>query len=73
MKSRILQYGLSVILSAAFALPSDGQSGPQVVGVEEDWEVVLREPDPEKSSPQILTWISPTQSLEGQHFGVGEC
>ncbi len=70
MKSRVLQCGLSVILSGAFALPSGGQSGPNVVGVEEDWEVVLREPDPEKSSPQILTWISPTQSLEGQHFGV---
>jgi hypothetical protein len=70
MKSRILQCGLSVILAVIFALPGYGQSVPQVVGVEEDWEAVLGEPDPEKSSPQILTWMSPTQSLDGQHFGV---
>ncbi len=70
MKRRISHFGLSAILLAAFTLPGQGQSGPQIVGVEEDWEVVMGEPDPGKSSPQILTWMSPSQSLDGQHFGV---
>ncbi len=70
MRIRFLHCGLSVILWASFAMPGHGQSGSQVVGVEEDWEVVMGEPDSQKSSPQILTWMSPSQSLDGQHFGV---
>lgn len=70
MKSFVSYLGLSGLLWVAFATPGLGQANPQIVGVEEDWELVVGEPDPEKSSPQILTWMSPTQSLDEQHFGV---
>ncbi len=70
MKCLISHYGLSVLLLVASATPGYGQTEPQIVGVEEDWELILGEPDPDKSSPQILTWMSPTQSLDEQHFGV---
>jgi hypothetical protein len=47
-----------------------GQPSPKIVAVEEDWEVVLATPDPWKASPQFVTYMSPTDSLDGQHFSV---
>ncbi len=64
---------LCAFLWIGFALPSL-QAKPQftsdVLKVEEDWEMVLGEPDPLQDSPQISTWMSPTSTLENEHFAV---
>ncbi len=56
---------LCAFLWIGFALPSL-QAKPQftsdVLKVEEDWEMVLGEPDPLQDSPQISTWMSPTDA-----------
>jgi len=43
---------------------------PQIIRVEEDWELIVNTPDPNRDAPQISTWMSPTNSLGGDHFGV---
>ena len=43
---------------------------PQIIRVEEDWELMVSTPDPNRDSPQISTWMSPTNSLGGEYFGV---
>ena len=43
---------------------------PQIVRVEEDWELIVSTPDPNRDAPQISTWMSPTNSLGGDYFGV---
>ncbi len=74
MRNVITRFTLSSMLTGVFlslwTSTGLGHSGPEIVGVEEDWEMVLGEPDPNKSAPQILTWMSPTQTLEDQHFGI---
>lgn len=40
----------------------------QVVRVEEDWELVLGEPDPVIVGPQVTTTMSPTRNLDGVYF-----
>ncbi len=41
-----------------------------ITRVEEDWELVVREPSPTLDSPQISTWMSPTDQLDGKHFST---
>lgn len=41
-----------------------------VTRVEEDWELVLGVPSPIQDSPQISTWMSPTGSLDDEHFAA---
>lgn len=43
---------------------------PQIIRVEEDWELIVSTPDPNRDAPQISTWMSPTSSLGGDYFGV---
>ena len=43
---------------------------PQIIRVEEDWELIVSTPDPNRDSPQISTRMSPTISLGGEYFGV---
>ncbi len=43
---------------------------PRILRVEEDWELVVTTPNPLQNSPQISTWMSPSDSLENQHFGA---
>jgi hypothetical protein len=42
----------------------------EIIGVEEDWELVVNTPDPLKASPQIITWMSPTGTCDELHFGT---
>lgn len=42
---------------------------PTLVRIEEDWVALISEPDASTSSPQILNFISPTQSTTGV-FGL---
>ena len=43
---------------------------PKVLRVEEDWRLVLGDPEPLLDSPQFSTWMSPTGSLDSEHFCV---
>lgn len=74
MGNVIIRFTLVSMLTGMFlslwTSTGHGNSSPEIVGVEEDWEMVLGEPDPNKSAPQILTWMSPTQTLQDQHFGI---
>jgi hypothetical protein len=49
----------------AVTVPAAAQ---QVVRVEEDWELVLGEPDPVIVGPQVTTTMSPTGNLDGVYF-----
>ena len=44
------------------------QSQPTVYKVEEDWELVVNEPDPANNSPQITFFTSPSHLSEGTYF-----
>ena len=55
---------LTVVLFLAD--PAAAQStGRTLVRVEEDWVAMIGEPDPAISSPQIMNFISPIQSMDG--------
>lgn len=41
---------------------------PTVYKVEEDWELVVNEPDPANNSPQITFFTSPSHLSEGTYF-----
>jgi hypothetical protein len=61
---------LTVIFgSSAICVPTFGQSS-QVVSVEEQWELQISQPDPERSAPQVTMVMSPTGNLDGTHFLV---
>ncbi len=70
MKNRIVKSLFSGFFFVAIAFQGHAQSVPEITCVEEDWEMVLGDPDPVKASPQILTWMSPTASLDEEHFGI---
>lgn len=59
------------IFVVAFLLGCTGvawaQSGPNVVRVEEDWELVVGQPAPSRNAPQIVTMISPLGHVESFH------
>ena len=38
-----------------------------IVRVEEDWELVLKDPDPDLTAPQVTCAISPTGDVDGVH------
>jgi hypothetical protein len=52
---------LPAFLSVAAATTNDGP----VTRIDEDWELVITEPDPEVAAPQVETVMSPFQSLDG--------
>jgi hypothetical protein len=62
-----LRWAASVAaLLACSALPSHAysqQSGLSVVGVQEDWELYLGEPDPNSNAPQVACTFSPAGHL----------
>jgi len=63
---------LSLLLGPAVLLValSDvgwGQSEPTIVRVEEDWEMVVGEPDPDTSAPQVTCVISACGDVESVH------
>jgi hypothetical protein len=70
MRGRIARNLLLILFSVAISPTAIGVEELTIVGVEEDWEFVLAVPDPLKASPQIITWMSPTDSLDDIHFGV---
>lgn len=55
---------------ALLATPLFSIDSESITRVDEDWELVVREPSPTLDSPQISTWMSPTDSLDGKHFAT---
>lgn len=55
---------------ALLATPLFSNDSGSITRVDEDWELVVREPSPTLDSPQISTWMSPTDSLDGKHFAT---
>lgn len=53
---------MACVLVWASAAPAE--EIPTVVGVEEDWELVLATPDPDSAGPQVICMISPLGSVE---------
>jgi hypothetical protein len=39
-----------------------------VIRIEEDWELKVRDPDPDNSGPQMINVVSPNGSITGDHF-----
>lgn len=56
---------LGLISSLAWA-----QSSQAIVRVEEDWELVIGEPDPDSVAPQVTCVISPTGHLNGLYAAL---
>jgi hypothetical protein len=54
-----------VAASATIAWGDEGPPSPDVMHVEEDWELVLTEPASIKTAPQIESVISPVGHIEG--------
>ncbi len=57
---------LMALLVTAWVGVASAQA-PQVVQVEEDWELVVGEPDPQTSAPQVLCTISPFSHVDSFH------
>jgi hypothetical protein len=54
---------LCVLLWATAATAEE----PEIVGVEEDWELVLATPDPDSTAPQIICSMSPFANVQSLH------
>ncbi len=67
--STSIRVASSTILFALFPLIAIGDE-PRILRVEEDWELVVSTPDPLQDSPQISTWMSPSDSMDNEHFGA---
>ncbi|MDD4787755.1 MAG: hypothetical protein PHO07_11310 [Pirellulales bacterium] len=60
----------ALALALLLSLPAAvfGQDDLAIVRVEEDWELVVGEPDPNLVAPQLTCALSPTQTLDGLYL-----
>ena len=58
---------LLVFLSISLGILQSAAATTRVVRVEEDWELVVSQPDPNSNSPQITCIISPLSNAESLH------
>ena len=60
----------ALVLFLLLSLPAAvfAQDGPAIVRVEEDWELVVGEPEPNLVAPQVTCVMSPIQSLDGLYL-----
>lgn len=58
---------LAILAAAALA---SAAAAADVVRVEEDWELVVGEPDSNTAGPQIACTMSPTATIDNTHFTV---
>jgi hypothetical protein len=56
-----------LVFSAITAGQAWSQEGPQVLQVEEDWELVVANPDSGNTAPQVTCTISPYPHLDNLH------
>ena len=64
-------WGIRCLLGLACVLVLAGtvsaQTLPTIVGVEEDWEMVLATPDPDSAGPQVICTMSPFANVDSLH------
>jgi len=60
----LLVAGVAALLASAQVV---AQTSPTYDRIEEDWEIVVNEPDPATNAPQLINVISPTWHLLGQY------
>ena len=66
--ARRLRWALTAIATLLLlATTASGQTSPNVVRIEEDWELVIATPDTNSAGPQITMAFSPFNSVEGLH------
>lgn len=70
MRTRTHYCILGCIVLLAYQSISIARNSQRIVRVEEDWQLVVETPDPLQDAPQVSTWMSPTNSLSGDYFGV---
>jgi hypothetical protein len=61
---------MGVIFWSTVAGNCFAQGGERIVHVEEDWELVIGDPDPDVDAPQVTCAFSPTGSLNGLHAAI---
>ncbi len=63
----ISSVGLSATFAAGTALRAQEPSPPEIKRIEEDWYILVGDPDPEIDAPQIVTVFGPTNPKTGIH------
>jgi len=63
--SRFVTAALVVTLTGAFAAEA-----AEIVRVEEDWELVVSEPDPDNNAPQVTCVMSPAATTDSLHMAL---
>jgi hypothetical protein len=61
---------LAILFLLAWAGTAWAQSPPDIVRVEEDWELVLGTPDADTDAPQVTCAVSPLGNLESWHAAL---
>jgi hypothetical protein len=64
---RLLTSALVLVAFLSCGITAGAVSPDDVVRVEEDWELVVGEPEPTTAAPQVTSVISPTGDLESWH------
>lgn len=65
-----LGLGLSALLIQPEIATSSGQGAEPVIRIEEDWQLVLNEPNDDVDSPQFHTVMSPQEDLDSYYVQV---
>jgi hypothetical protein len=63
----LFRWFLAVLFLVAWAGVASAQSSPTIIRVEEDWEMVVGQPDSTTGSPQVLCVISPVDHVAALH------
>ena len=65
VRAWLLRGLLALLCVVAWAGIVSADSGPTIVAVEEDWELVIATPDPDTTGPQIICTLSPQGNMSG--------
>src|SRR5262249_30687112 len=65
---RVWKVGLSLGVVCALLSLASAQAA-DIIRIEEDWELVVADPDPSTFAPQVTSTISPLDNLSG-YYGV---
>ena len=65
MRAWLFRGLLGLVCVVAWAGLVSAQSDATIVGVEEDWELVITTPDPDTAGPQVICTLSPQGNMSG--------
>lgn len=66
----VARWLLGAAIFVGAAAPTAADEGPHLVRVEEDWELLVSEPDPNLNAPQVTCVASPTGDLAGYFAAI---